>query len=163
MRSFSGINSTVFYLIAYGITNLTAFLSMISLSRYVDSYNMLDFKGIGSAQRYQSIIFSISLISLLGIPATVGFMGKAFIFSGAISNDYFWLASFGIINSLISAYYYMKIIKIIFVEKSDKPYPEITFPRLKVITTIGAILIIVLGLAPVALLSIVESALNTII
>ena len=161
--SFSGINSTVFYLIAYGITNLTAFLSMISLSRYVDSYNMLDFKGLGSAQRYQSIIFSISLISLLGIPATVGFMGKAFIFSGAISNDYFWLASFGIINSLISAYYYMKVIKIIFVEKSDKPFPEITFPRLKVITTIGAILIIVLGLAPVALLSIVESALNTII
>ncbi|MEE2621102.1 MAG: proton-conducting transporter membrane subunit, partial [Chloroflexota bacterium] len=161
--SFSGINSTVFYLIAYGITNLTAFLSMISLSRYVDSYNMLDFKGIGSAQRYQSIIFSISLISLLGIPATVGFMGKAFIFSGAISNDYFWLASFGIINSLISAYYYMKVIKIIFVEKSDKSFPEITFPRLKVITTIGAILIIVLGLAPVALLSIVESALNTII
>ena len=63
--SFSGINSTVFYLIAYGITNLTAFLSMISLSRYADSYNMLDFKGIGSAQRYQSIIFSISLIFLI--------------------------------------------------------------------------------------------------
>ena len=54
-------------------------------------------------------------------------------------------------------------LKILFVEKSDKPFPEITFPRLKVITTIGAILIIVLGLAPVALLSIVESALNTII
>ena len=68
-----------------------------------------------------------------------------------------------IINSLISAYYYIKVIKIIFVEKSDKSFPEITFPRLKVITTIGAILIIVLGLAPVALLSIVESALNTII
>ena len=65
-------------------------------------------------------------------------------------------------NSLISAYY-MKVIKIIFVEKNDKPFPEINFPRLKVITTIGAILIIVLGLAPVALLSIVESALNTII
>ena len=162
-ESFSGINSTVFYLIAYGITNLTAFLSMISLSRYVDSYNMKNFKGLGNAQKYQSIIFSISLISLLGIPATVGFMGKAFIFSGAISNDYFWLASFGIVNSLISAYYYMKIVKILFVDKSDEPFPEITFPRLKVVTTIGAILILALGLAPFALLSIVESALNTII
>ena len=162
-ESFSGINSTVFYLIAYGITNLTAFLSMISLSRYVGSYNMKNFKGLGNAQKYQSIIFSISLISLLGIPATVGFMGKAFIFSGAISNDYFWLASFGIVNSLISAYYYMKIVKILFVDKSDEPFPEITFPRLKAVTTIGAILILALGLAPLALLSIVESALNTIL
>ena len=90
-------------------------------------------------------------------------MGKAFIFSGAISNDYFWLASFGIVNSLISAYYYMKIVKILFVDKSDQPFPEITFPRLKAVTTIGAILILALGLAPFALLSIVESALNTII
>lgn len=160
--SFSGINSTVFYLIAYGITNLTAFLSMISLSKFANSYNMNDFKGLGGFQKYQSIIFSISLISLLGIPATVGFMGKAFIFSGAISNDYFWLASFGIINSLISAYYYMKIVKILFVDKNENSFPEISFPRLKVVTSIGAILILILGLAPSGLLSIVESALNTI-
>ena len=161
--SFSGINSAVFYLISYGITNITAFLSMISLSRYVNSYNMLDFKGLGSFQKYQSIIFAISLISLLGIPATVGSMGKAFIFSGAVSNDYFWLASFGIINSLISAYYYMKIVKILFVDKNDISFPDITFPRLKVVTTLGAVLIIILGLAPFVLLSIVESALNTIL
>ena len=130
-ESFSGINSTVFYLISYGITNLTAFLSMIALSRYADSYDVNDFKGLGSHQRYQSIIFSISLISLLGIPATVGFMGKAFIFSGAISNDFFWLASFGIINSLISAYYYMRIVKFLFVDKNEKTFPQIKFNRFR--------------------------------
>ena len=161
--SFSGINSTIFYLISYGITNLTAFLSMISLSRYVNSYEIDNFKGLGSFQKYQSIIFSISLISLLGIPATVGFMGKAFIFSGAISNNYFWLAAFGILNSLISAYYYMRIIKVLFVDKSEINFLEINFPRLKLITSIGAALIIILGLAPFVLLSIVESALNTIL
>ena len=90
-------------------------------------------------------------------------MGKAFIFSGAISNDYFWLASFGIINSLISAYYYMRIVKVLFVDKNENNFSEIKFPRLKFITSIGAILIITLGLAPFALLSIVESALNTIL
>ena len=162
-ESFSGINSTVFYLISYGVTNLTAFLSMIALSRYADSYDINDFKGLGSSQRYQSIIFSISLISLLGIPATVGFMGKAFIFSGAISNNFFWLASFGIINSLISAYYYMRIIKFLFVDKNEKTFPQIKFNSLRLITSIGAVLIIVLGLAPFVLLSIVESALNTIL
>ena len=57
----------------------------------------------------------------------------------------------------------LKIVKILFVDKRDEPFPEITFPRLKVVTTIGAILILALGLAPFALLSIVESALNTII
>ena len=162
-ESFPGINSTVFYLISYGITNLTAFLSMIALSRYADSYDVNDFKGLGSHQRYQSIIFSISLISLLGIPATVGFMGKAFIFSGAISNDFFWLASFGIINSLISAYYYMRIVKFLFVDKNEKTFPQIKFNRLRFITSVGATLIIILGLAPFVLLSIVESALNTIL
>ena len=73
----AGIQATVFYLVAYAITNLTAFLSILSISREINSFDIEEYKGVGIRARYQSIILAISLISLLGIPATIGFMGKA--------------------------------------------------------------------------------------
>ena len=160
--SLAGIQSSVFYLSAYAITNLTAFLSILSISRSIQSFDIEDYKGIGVSLKYQSVVLAISLISLLGIPVTIGFMGKAFIFSSAISNNLIWLALLGIINSIISAYYYMRIIKLMFIDKSEDEYQVSLTSDLntKIITSFGTILIIVIGLAPVILLGIVEDVVN---
>ena len=158
----AGIQSTVFYLAAYAITNLTAFLSILSISREINSFEIEEFKGVGTRIRYQSIILAISLISLLGIPATIGFMGKAFIFTSAISNNLMWLALVGILNSVISAYYYIRIIRLMFIDSSEVQSSKTANSDLntRIITSFGAVLIIVLGLAPVMLLGIVEDVVN---
>lgn len=158
----AGIQATVFYLVAYAITNLTAFLSILSISREINSFDIEEYKGVGIRARYQSIILAISLISLLGIPATIGFMGKAFIFTSAISNNLMWLALLGILNSVISAYYYIRIIKLMFIDSSEDQTSKTANSDLntRVITSFGAVLIIAIGLAPVMLLGIVESVVN---
>ena len=141
---------------------MTAFLSILSISREINSFDIEEYKGVGIRARYQSIILAISLISLLGIPATIGFMGKAFIFTSAISNNLMWLALLGILNSVISAYYYIRIIKLMFIDSSEDQTSKTANSDLntRIITSFGAVLIIVIGLAPVMLLGIVESVVN---
>ena len=160
--NFAGIQSSVFYIVAYAITNLTAFLSVLSISKEINSFSIEKYKGVGIKLRFQSIILSIALISLLGIPATIGFMGKAFIFSSAISNNLMWLALIGILNSVISAYYYIRIIKLMFIDTSEDQRPETYSGDLntRIITSFGAILILMFGLAPAMLLGIVEGVVN---
>ncbi|MEC7881093.1 MAG: NADH-quinone oxidoreductase subunit N [Chloroflexota bacterium] len=160
--NFAGIQSSVFYIAAYAITNLTAFLSILSISKEVNSYSIEKYKGIGIKLKFQSIILAIALISLLGIPATIGFMGKAFIFSSAISNNLMWLALLGILNSVISAYYYIRIIKLMFIDTSEDQDQKSYSSDLntKIVTSFGTVLILILGLAPAMLLGIVEDVVN---
>ena len=135
---------------------------MLSISKEINSFNIEKYKGVGIKLRFQSIILSIALISLLGIPATIGFMGKAFIFSSAISNNLMWLALIGILNSVLSAYYYIRIIKLMFIDTSEDQGPETYSGDLntRIITSFGAILILMFGLAPAMLLGIVEGVVN---
>ena len=160
-----GLQSTIFYLVAYAVTNLTGFLCILSISEKIKSTAIEDFSGIGFSLKSQAVILSISLISLLGIPTTIGFMGKAFIFSSAISNGFYWLAIAGIVNSIISAYYYVRIIKIMFI---DEPKDSHTIVRSNdiyslVVTSLGVVIIFIIGLAPVILLDIVESVVNSFV
>ena len=164
-NSIIGVQATIFYLAGYAITNLTAFISILYITDKISSNSIDDFKGVGFKFKSQGIILAISLISLLGIPPTIGFMGKAFVFSAAITNGFFWLSMAGIINSLISAYYYIKVIKVMFVDIS--PDYEIVAKTDNIyalaITYLGVIIIFAIGVAPAFLLNLLESVVNTLL
>ncbi len=164
-NSIIGVQATIFYLVGYAVTNLTAFISIMYITDKINSNLIDDLKGIGFKFKSQSIILAISLISLLGIPLTIGFMGKAFIFSAAITNGFFWLSMAGIINSLVSAYYYIKVIKVMFVDIS--PDYEIATKTDNIyalaVTYLGVIMIFIIGLAPAFLLNLLESVVNTLL
>ena len=92
-------------------------------------------------------------------------MGKAFVFSAAITNGFFWLSMAGIINSLISAYYYIKVIKVMFVDIS--PDYEIVTKTDNIyalaVTYLGVVIIFAIGVAPAFLLNLLESVVNTLL
>ena len=99
---------------------------------------------------------TILLLSLAGIPPTLGFFGKLFIFSSAIENDMYWLAFWGVINSVISVYYYLRPIVVMYMseEESGEVITAHIMTRGTVIVT--ALLIVVLGILASPLLKMVQ-------
>ncbi|MBN2810227.1 MAG: NADH-quinone oxidoreductase subunit N [Deltaproteobacteria bacterium] len=101
----------LFYLLGYAFANIGAFAVISAMgSRDQEYTELVDFSGIGFKFPFLGLMMTIFLFSMAGIPPAAGFMGKFFIFSEAIKSGYIWLAIFGVINSVISLYYYLGII-----------------------------------------------------
>jgi len=101
----------LFYLLGYAFANIGAFAVISAIGKKGEEYNELkDFQGVGFKFPFLGLVMSVFLFSMAGIPPAAGFMGKFFIFSEAIKSGYIWLAIFGVINSVISLYYYLGVI-----------------------------------------------------
>jgi NADH-quinone oxidoreductase subunit N len=105
-----------------------------------------------------ALILAFALISLTGIPPTVGFMGKLFLFNAAINADLLWLAIFGVVNSVISAYYYLSIVRAMYLRDARDATPiGASLPAWVPIGITGAA-VLVLGLWPGGLLEVARTA-----
>jgi NADH-ubiquinone oxidoreductase chain 2 len=139
INSEQSIESVVFYIIQYSITNLNIFLIIISLGLIIYPYpyylynrnfnghqndiNYINqFKGIFFCNPILSICLTISFFSMAGIPPLLGFFGKQFVLSSALQNGYYFMALLGIFVSVISACYYLQIIKLLHTENSEYSY-----------------------------------------
>ena len=101
----------VAYIFGYMFTNISAFYSIILIQQDSYSYEFESFSGYGRVKIFNSLILTIAMLSLIGIPPTIGFITKLFLFSSGISSGYSWLIMFALINSVISAYYYLRVVK----------------------------------------------------
>ena len=115
-----GASGVLFYSFGYLIMTLGTF-GAVSLyeARVGQEIYLEDLKGLARKNIWVAASLSVLLLSLAGIPPTVGFFGKLFIFSAAIQNGLLWLAVWGIINSVISVYYYLKPIVYMFFSQDD--------------------------------------------
>ncbi|NTW48159.1 MAG: NADH-quinone oxidoreductase subunit N [Chlorobiales bacterium] len=106
-----GTQATLFYLAGYTIMNIGAFLVVILITNKIGSDDVNDYKGLGKRMPLAAAALTIFLVSLTGLPPTVGFIGKLLIFSALLSRGtiYVWLALIGVLTSVISLYYYFKI------------------------------------------------------
>lgn len=116
-----GIYATLFYLVVYYLMNIGAFLVVITNQDLVGSESIEDYKGLIWRAPVPAIAMSVFLFSLTGLPPTAGFIGKFYLFAAVIKSGeaFYWLAIVGIINSVISLYYYARILKAMFFEKSE--------------------------------------------
>ena len=106
-----GVQSVLFYTLAYTLMNLGAFAVVILLGRRGEENVMIaDYAGAGYRQPLLGVAMTIFMLSLAGIPPTAGFFGKFYIFSAAIDAGQFPLAVVGILGSVISVYYYLRVI-----------------------------------------------------
>ncbi|MQF69648.1 NADH-quinone oxidoreductase subunit N [SAR202 cluster bacterium AD-804-J14_MRT_500m] len=144
----AGVSSLLFYLVAYAATNLAGFFAIIAISNKIESDRIQDFAGIGKRAPVISLVLALALISLIGIPPTGLFIGKIFLFSSAVQADLAWLAVFGVVNSVVSAYYYLKVVRVMYIEESasEEKIPSTTSMRLAL--AISGSAIILLGIAP---------------
>lgn len=106
-----GTQATLFYLLSYFLMNFGAFYVVVLISNKTGSENLDDYRGLGRRMPIAGAALTVFLISLVGLPPTVGFIGKLMVFSALLTKGslYIWLALIGIMTSVISLYYYMLI------------------------------------------------------
>lgn len=107
-----GVGAALFYMLAYLFTNLGAFAVAIALERHEGKQGLLldDYKGLARRNLGLALIMAYFMLSLIGIPLTGGFTGKFYIFRAAIQADLVWLAVIGAVTSVISAFYYLRVV-----------------------------------------------------
>jgi NADH-quinone oxidoreductase subunit N len=153
-----GPSGVLFYLVAYAVTNLAAFFAIIAISNRTGSDMISSFAGMGRRAPVLAVILAFALISLLGIPPSAGFMGKLYMFSAAMKSDLAWLVLVGVVNSAISAYYYLKVIRVMYMvePENDEKVPMGYSPRIALY--IAGLGILVLGVFPSPLINVAEKA-----
>jgi len=118
----AGVSSALFYLLAYTFMNIGAFTVVIALGRKdEENTNLDDYSGLGTRHPWLAIFMMLFMLSLAGFPPTAGFMAKFYVFSAAVKSGYVGLVIIGVLNSLISVYYYLRIVVIMFMRP---PLPE---------------------------------------
>ncbi len=161
-----GPGGILFYLAGYSVTNLTAFLVVIAFYNRIGSYQIDDYRGIGRRAPLLGALLAFSLLSLIGLPLTAGFFGKLYLFDAAIKSDLAWLAVVGVVNSVISAAYYLRPIKAMFVDESPDPgaLPDRWAPDLPLGLTLAATTagILVIGVSPSLLIDVADEAVSAI-
>src|SRR5712691_11016640 len=113
-----GIRAMLFYLFAYYMMDAGAFLVVMIVANATGREDIEAYKGLAwRGGAVPAIALSIFLLSLTGIPATIGFIGKFYVFAAAIREQFYILAVIGILNSVVSLYYYMRPVKEMFLEQ----------------------------------------------
>jgi NADH-quinone oxidoreductase subunit N len=107
-----GQSGVLFFLVSYALTNLGAFIAIIIITNKTGSDFIDDFAGMGKRAPLVALALTLCLISLIGIPPAAGFMAKFYIFGQAVKDGLLWLVIIAVFNSVISAYYYLRVVKV---------------------------------------------------
>jgi len=126
-----GLKAILFYLVVYLFMNLGAFYVVILVANGTNSEEIADYSGLGSRAPFAAISLAIFLFALTGIPPFSGFIGKVYLFAEVINRGVYWLAVVAALNSVVSLYYYARIVKVMFLEdpKETTEMPVQAFPR----------------------------------
>jgi NADH-quinone oxidoreductase subunit N len=137
-----GMTATVYFVLVYIFSNLGAFGVVSAISAKTGKESMDDYDGLYATNPKLTLLMMLSVFSLAGIPPIAGFFGKFFLFTSAASGGYYWLVFIAVLNATISLYYYLLVVKAMFINKSDAPIP---FFKSDTATRIG-LLICTLGI-----------------
>jgi len=128
-----GVTSVVFYLLAYILTNLAAFGIVMAFERVTGSDEIKDYAGMSRRSPGLAIAMLVAFLSLAGMPPFGGFVAKVFVFAAAVQVNMVWLAIVGILNSIIGVFYYLTVLKVVYLyrmegEKEDEHPIPLTRP-----------------------------------
>lgn len=109
-----GATSVIFYLAAYILTNLLAFGVVMAFSRVTGVDEIMDFSGLSRRNPWLALMMLAAFLSLAGMPPFGGFVAKVFVFAAGVQAGYVWLVFVGIVNSIIGVYYYLNVMKFVY-------------------------------------------------
>lgn len=140
-----GNAAAIFYLAAYVLTNLAAFGVVAAFGRITGSDDIASYAGMSRRSPYLALIFLVAMLSLSGMPPFAGFVVKFAVFAAAVEAGQIWLAVLGVLNSIVGLYYYLTVLKVVYLYRSedeDKPLPISPAMRLaRGLLTVGIILV----------------------
>ena len=153
----SGIQNSIIYICIYLIMNLGVFCCLFMMKRNNKFYeNLEDLSGLSKNHPLISLSLLILLFSLAGIPPMAGFFAKFYIFISVIEESMYFLAIVGLLSTVVSAFYYLKIIKIIYFDPSKEKYDEVKYFGLKFSLAISTLLTLLYFIYPSVLIDLVS-------
>jgi NADH-quinone oxidoreductase subunit N len=160
-----GTSAAMFYLASYAAMNLGAFAVVSHFANAGERYVTLeDYEGLGRSSPLLAATLTIFLLSLIGIPMTGGFFAKFYVFSAAVKANLIWLTIIGVLNSGIGAYYYLRIIVVMYMRQARKEVPvtPVGFaPRLAIAVSLAAT--IYLGIFPGSILQYAQDSAHQLV
>jgi len=148
-----GMNGVLFYMVSYVLTNIGAFGVVAVIENQEQQHTAIDhFNGLGFRKPLLGILMSVFLFSLIGLPPFSGFFGKYYIFYAAIDQGYTWLTIVGVVTSMISVYYYLRVVVAMYFRSADSEdhYPLASTSAIPLVFSAAGIL--ALGILPKLLL-----------
>jgi NADH-quinone oxidoreductase subunit N len=141
-----GVSAVLFYLTAYSIMNFGAF-AVVSMREQTE---LSDFNGLAKRQPITAALMAVFMSSLIGLPLTAGFFGKFYIFKSAIDSELYWLAALGLLTSAVAAFYYLRVIKAMYMEAVPEGAAELAIPSpgLQAVLFVSAAMTIGFGIFP---------------
>jgi NADH-quinone oxidoreductase subunit N len=150
------------HLVAYGVTNMAAFLAVSAVYNITRKEDIADLAGLARRAPHLAAVLAVALFSLAGLPIFAGFTSKFYLFNAAATQGLLWLAGLAIFTSLISLYYYLNVVRQMYIESAEDMTP-IPVPRLTTaVLTVLFIGIVFLGVYPAPLMDAIQHASDAI-
>ena len=146
-----GLAATAFYLLAYTLANLAAFSVVVLVANAAGSDDITALAGLSRRSPAAALALLIALLSLAGMPPFAGFAAKWFLFTSAVEARLAWLAAVGAINSVLALYYYLGILKVVYLFRAEREQAAFPFPaaiKIALGATVAAILIMGVAASP---------------
>jgi NADH-quinone oxidoreductase subunit N len=153
----AGISAVLFYLLAYAFVNVGAFAVIVAASRFAGTAGggetLDDLLGLAGRKPGLAAAMALFMLSLAGVPPLAGFLGKLYVFSAAVQADLTWLAILGVVNSVISAYYYLRVVVVMYMREGVSEVTATPLcPALQVGVGVASFAVVALGLWPAPIL-----------
>jgi len=156
----AGTSATLFYLLAYALMTLGAFAIVIAVGRQGDEMVQIpEYAGLATRQPFLALLMAIFMLSLAGVPPTAGFVGKFYIFSAAVQSGLIWLALVGVLNSVLSVYYYLRIVVLMYMREPIRELGGLTVsPPVMAALVVAAAGTLWLGVFPGGLMGLAQAS-----
>ncbi|HUV75021.1 MAG TPA: proton-conducting transporter membrane subunit, partial [Dehalococcoidales bacterium] len=155
-----GRSGILFFLASYALTNMGAFIAIIAISNKLNSDLIEDYTGMGKRSPLIALALTLCLISLIGMPPAAGFMAKFYIFSAAVQHNLLWLVIIAVINSVISAYYYLRVVKVMWFGESVSTEKVPSSGALRLALSLSCLGVLLLGIIPGYIMKLAQLAAN---
>jgi NADH-quinone oxidoreductase subunit N len=159
--SLSGYSSAMFYMVTYVLTVAGAFAMIMLLSRGgFEADSLDDFKGLNQRSPWYAFLMLLIMFSLAGVPPVVGFYAKLSVFQAVMAAGMTWLVVVAILFSLIGAFYYLRVVKLMYFDDPQDRVPLAPTADVHVLLTINGLAVLVLGLLPGGLMDLCQRAIQ---
>ena len=151
--------AAMFYAIVYALMAAGGFGLLVIMSRQgYEVEHLEDLKGLNERDSWQAAMMALIMFSMAGVPPTVGFMAKLLVLDAVISVGLVWLAIIAVFFSVIGAFYYLRVIKVMYFDKPDLTEPLVVGTGTRLALSINGLAVLLLGLFPASLLSYCQAA-----
>ena len=154
----AGVKGMLFYAVLYMFANVGAFCVVVAVSNYSGSNEIDDFSGLSQKSPLLALVMTVALLSMAGLPPMAGFAGKLYIFTAIADQGYLWLALLGFVMSMISVYYYLSVVKVMYSRTAKDQREMAVGGLLRVVAAVSLIATLSIGIYPGPLASLASAA-----